>query len=110
MTRNRLSINRVARELSELVLEGGAILPAHKTLAESLLKLAGGGGVYRKKYESEEERVLNRHLNLYRNKHAAAKTAGERAHWWAKIVAQEEKIDEWQATRPTARVLDLDGL
>lgn len=104
MVANRESIIKVGTALAELVIEGGGSLPSAKQQARRLLALCQTGGTYRKKYDDPEERVLNRHLNLYRNKLAAAKTDAEKFRWKGKIAEQEAKLRQFHGE------LDLDGL
>lgn len=104
MVANRMSIIAHGKLLAELVIEGGGTLPQAKDRARKLLAACNEGGTYQKKYDDPQERVLNRHLNLYRNKLAAAKTDAERFRWKGKIVEQEAKLKAFKAD------LDLDGL
>lgn len=83
---------------------GGEITSAHQTLANLLRKLAEAGGTYHKKYETNEERVLHRHLNLYINKRRDAKTDAAKDRWTGKIAEQRAKIQRFNGE------LDLDGL
>lgn len=103
MARDRESINKAAITLCDLLDEGGMITPAHLEAAKRLRKLAEAGGTYKKQYATNEERVLNRHLNLYRNKLRDAKTDTEKARWIGKIAEQKAKIEAFAG-------LDLDGL
>lgn len=107
MAAQRDSINKAAKALCELVFEGGEILPAHIEAAKRLEALAGSGGSYSKRYETHEERVLHRHLNLYRNKLETATTQAQRLHWASKIAEQQDKIAEFKGGGSD---LDLDGL
>jgi len=104
MAAKRDSVNKAAIALCELVFEGGNILPAHVEAAKRLMKLATVGGTYRKQYDTHEERVLNRHLNLYKNKLETAATKAQRLHWQSKIAEQEMKLRQFRGE------LDLDGL
>lgn len=111
MAAQRESINKAAKVVCELVFEGGSITPALHEAAQRLLRLADAGGTYRKQYENHDERVLNRHLNLYRNKAEAATTASVRLHWQSKVAEQEEKLRRFKREQAGGRVgLDLDGL
>lgn len=104
MAAQRDSINKAAIDLCDLLDEGGAITPSHLEAAKRLRKLAEAGGSYKKKYDSPEERVLNRHLNLYRNKLKSAKSDAEKKRWRDKITEQQAKIATFRGE------LDLDGL
>lgn len=104
MVANRTSILNAARSLADLVIEGGTITNQHKQLAAKVLSITDASGAYVKRYETHEERVLMRHLNLYKNKLAAAKTDAERARWSAKVAEQEAKLRAFHGE------LDLDGL
>ena len=104
MARERESINKAAIALCDLLDEGGAITTAHLDAAKRLRKLAEAGGTYKRRYDNNEERVLHRHLNLYRNKLRDAKTDGEKLRWRGKIADQQAKIAAFTGT------LDLDGL
>ncbi len=110
MVKHRESISRLGQRLSELVIEGGADTGTGRRLAEQLLALCKQGGVYRKQYGSHEERVLHRHLNLYRNKLEKAKTEPERLRWKAKVIEQEAKIRAHARGDGVTDDLDLDGL
>lgn len=103
MAKDRQSINKAATELCDLLDEGGTITLIHRQAADRLRKLAEAGGTYRRKYETNEERVLHRHLNLYRNRLRDAKTESEKLRWQSKIVEQKSKIEAFNG-------LDLDGL
>lgn len=105
MVAKRDSIAKVGNRLAELVISGGANSVEAVDIAMNLQKLCGDVGRYEKRYETPEERVLYRHLNLYRNKLAKAHTESERLRWRSKLVAQEEKIQAHKAAN-----LDLDGL
>lgn len=105
MVANRASIIKIGTQLAELVIEGGGNLPAAKEQARRLLAVCRQGGTYQKQYTDPQERVLNRHLNLYRNKLAAAKTDAERFRWKGKVVEQEAKLNAFYKEG-----LDLDGL
>lgn len=104
MVANRQSIAKVGKTLAELVIEGGGDTPTAKRLAEQLAELCDSVGVYRKRYETHEERVMHRHLNLYRNKLRKAKTDAERDRWQRKVTEQEARIAAF------SQPLDLDGL
>lgn len=104
MVEQRTSIIAASKVLAELVLEGGSITSAHKQAATRLLGLCKGKGVYERQYQSHEERVLYRHLNLYKNKLAKAVTPAEKNRWTAKVEEQEAKISSQNGT------LDLDDL
>ena len=104
MVAQRDSINRAAKALCELVFEGGEITSIHQGSARRLMKLVEAGGAYQKKYDTHEERVLNRHLSLYRNKRDAAKTDIERERWNGRIREQQAKLRAFRGD------LDLDGL
>lgn len=107
MAAQRDSINKAAIALCELVYEGGNILPAHIEAADRLMRFATVGGTYQKQYATHEERVLNRHLNLYVNKRDKATTPAQRLHWESKIAEQRHKLAQFK--RGDAP-LDLDGL
>jgi hypothetical protein len=92
MVEQRASIISASLALAELVNEGGTITSIHRKAAERVIGLCRGKGVYRKKYDTHEERVLHRHLNMYKNKLAKATSAADRNHWKAKIVDQEALI------------------
>lgn len=111
MAAQRDSINKAAIALCELVYEGGNILPAHVEAADRLMRFATVGGTYQKQYDTHEERVLNRHLNLYINKRDKATTTSQRLHWESKIAEQEDKLRQFKREQAGGRVgLDLDGL
>ena len=119
MAAQRDSINKAAIALCELIYEGGNILPAHVEAANRLMRFATVGGTYQKQYATHEERVLNRHLNLYINKRDNATTTSQRLHWESKIAEQEEKLKQHSRYVRTGKVsallepvpdLDLDGL
>ena len=119
MAAQRDSINKAAIALCELIYEGGNILPAHVEAANRLMKFATVGGTYQKQYATHEERVLNRHLNLYRNKLEKATTPSQRLHWNGKIAEQEQKLKQHARYVRTGKIetllepvpdLDLDGL
>jgi hypothetical protein len=108
MVANRESILKVGKTLAELVIEGGGATPTAVRMAEQLYGLCKDGGSYTKRYEDHEERVLMRHLNLYRNKLARAKTDAERSVWRTKFDAQEAKVRAYKSGGE--QDLDLDGL
>lgn len=111
MVMNRDSIIAKGRLLAELVLEGGSILPQHMAMARRLLEACSKGGTYHRQYDDPEQRVMMRHLNLYKNKMAAAKTESEKTRWKAKVLAQEDKIADWKGELiGGVDGLDLDGL
>lgn len=121
MAAQRDSVNKAGKALCELVFEGGTITPAHIEAANRLMRFVEAGGSYSKQYDSHEERVLNRHLNLYRNKLSKAVTSAQRLHWQSKIAEQEAKIRKHKVwakgiAAPVAESqietddLDLDGL
>lgn len=109
MAAQRDSINKAAKALCDLVFEGGEILPGHVEAANRVMRLVESGGTYTKRFDSHEERVLNRHLNLYRNKLSKAVTSAQRLHWQTKIAEQEAKIRRHKIYG-TDTDLDLDGL
>lgn len=104
MVANRTSILNAARALADLVIEGGTITSQHKQLAAKVLSITDNSGAYVKRYATHEERVLMRHLNLYKNKLEAASTTAERERWSRKVAEQESKIAAFKGE------LDLDGL
>ncbi|WLJ71098.1 hypothetical protein [Sphingomonas phage Carli] len=108
MVANRESIAKVGKTLAELVIEGGGTLPKAMELARKLESLCEKVGTYQKRYDDPAERVLMRHLNLYRNKLAAAKTEPERLRWRAKLIEQEAKVSAFRSVPD--QDLDLDGL
>ena len=104
MVANRTSILNAARALADLVIEGGTITHQHKQLAAKVLAITDKSGAYIRQYETHEERVLMRHLNLYKNKLEAANTKLDKEHWVAKVAEQEVKVALFHSA------LDLDGL
>lgn len=107
MVAQRESIAKLGIPLAEMVISGGANTKEAVQLAIKLQRLCATVGTYTKQYETHEERVLHRHLNLYKNKLAKARTDTERARWIGKIAEQEEKI---RLSRSGTDDLDLDGL
>lgn len=105
MVANREGISKVGKDLAELVIMGGAETAAAVRLARRLVALCEKVGAYDKQYETHEERVLMRHLNLYRNKLAKAETEPQRLRWRAKLIEQEQKVAAFKSAD-----LDLDGL
>lgn len=112
MASQRDSINKAAIALCDLINEGGLITESHRRLADRLRGLAGRGGTYQKQYRDHAERVLHRHLNLYKNKLSKAATDVERAHWQGKIAVQEAKLKAHYrgVSQSGTDGLDLDGL
>lgn len=116
MVAQRESIAKVGKSLSELVIEGGGTTPTAIRLAEKLQALCANVGTYQKRYDDPAERVLMRHLNLYKNKLEKAKTEPERLRWKAKVIEQEAKIRAWRSdddghySGVPDQDLDLDGL
>lgn len=108
MVANRDSIAKVGGRLAELVISGGADTKEAIDLAVKLERLCRDVGTYTKRYETHEERVLHRHLNLYINKRDKARTEPERLRWQAKVIEQQAKIDA--ISSPEGDDLDLDGL
>lgn len=108
MVQQRDSISKVGLTLAQLVLSGGGTGGKATELAAKLEALCTGKGRYEKRYNSPEERVLHRHLNLYRNKLAKAKTDADRERWRTKLSEQRAKIARFEAGAPAD--LDLDGL
>lgn len=104
MVANRDSIAKVGIPLAEMVISGGANTKEAVDLAVKLLRFCQTVGTYTKQYATHEDRILHRHLNLYKNKLAKARTDAERARWTGKVAEQEEKI------RLAKTDLDLDGL
>ncbi len=104
MVAQRDSIAKVGKDLAELVIADGGNTPTAKRLAEKLMGFCAKVGTYTKQYETHEDRILHRHLNLYKNKLVKATTDAERARWIGKVAEQEEKI------RLAQTDLDLDGL
>ena len=107
MVANRDSLAKVGLPLCRLIHEGYGGSAEVMELAKRLKSMLLRSGTYRKKYTDPTERVLHRHLNLYRNKKAKAKTDVERERWAEKIAEQQEKISQWKANQLN---LDLDGL
>lgn len=105
MVAKRDSIISLARPLCDLVINDGGNSAEAMSLALKLQRLVSSGGVYTKRYKDHEERVLNRHLNLYRNKLAKARTDAERLRWRTKVEEQEAKLAAYRGDD-----LDLDGL
>lgn len=111
MVAERESLVKAALRLVELIEEGGSILPAHRQMADRLKKLCNSRGAYTKQYEDHEERVLMRHLNLYKNKLAKARSDTDKRTWEIKVLSQMGKISAWRAGRDGQNPdLDLDGL
>ncbi len=108
MVANRASIIKVGLQLAELIIENGGTTGRAKALAHQLRVQCSIGGTYQKRYDTHEERVMYRHLNLYKNKLAAAVTAQEKARWKAKLAGQEALIKAHEANK--SETLDLDGL
>lgn len=107
MVANRDSITKIAMPMIDLIEEGDGGSAKVMELAARLRKMLARSGTYHKQYASNEERVLNRHLNLYRNKLAAAKNDRERQRWTEKLGEQRRKVAAYEASQ---RSLDLDGL
>lgn len=116
MVANRASIIDIGQKVAQLVLDGKADTVEANTLATRLLRLCVTGGSYKKRYDDPVERVLMRHLNLYRNKLKNAVTDVDRLIWRDKLRAQEKKVAAYKAGEPvsshveTSVELDLDGL
>lgn len=111
MVANRESIAVVGSALADMVLKGGGNSAQATELAVKLERLCANVGTYQKRYESHEERVLHRHLNLYINKRDKAATAAEKDRWQAKAIEQQARIAEFEAERQDGRTgLDLEGL
>lgn len=111
MVAKRDSIIRIARQLCDEVLESGMSSAKEIDLAQKLKRLCDNRGRYQKKYEDPEERVLMRHLSLYKNKLAYSKQDKAKERWRKKLREQEEKIADWRAQKSGGRTgLDLDGL
>lgn len=104
MVEQRQSIVKVGKELSDLVLVGGGNSSAARALAAKLAELCLGKGVYRKQHETHEDRVMHRHLNLYKNKLSKATSPYDVARWTEKVAEQERLMASRDGT------LDLDGL
>ena len=105
MVANREGIGKVGARLAQLVISGGADSVEAIDLAVKLNRMCEKVGAYDKQYESHEERILMRHLNLYRNKLAKAETEPQRLRWKAKLIEQEQKVAAFKSAD-----LDLDGL
>lgn len=105
MVANRDSIGKVATPLCKLIIEGNGGSAEAMELAKRLKRLIDRSTTFHKQYDNHEERVLMRHLNLYKNKLAKAKTDRERQHWTTKLNEQRAKITAWKG-----QDLDLDGL
>lgn len=116
MVTNRTSIVEHGAKLAEIVLNGDPLSAEATNLAVRLARACATGGSYKKKYEDPVERVLYRHLNLYRNKLKKAVTDYDRVIWRDKLRAQERKIAEYKEGQivtshvETPVELDLDGL
>lgn len=111
MVANRDSIAKIGLPLCDLIIEGRGGDAKVMELAGRLRTMLARSGTYRKQYEDHEERVLHRHLNLFKNKLRDAKTDRERIHWSAKVSIQRQKIAAYEASRSGAVPdLDLDGL
>lgn len=105
MVANRDSITKIGIPLCELIIAGEGASSRATELAVRLQAMMARTTTYHKQYDTHEERVLNRHLNLYRNKLKAAKSDRERTHWQEKIAEQRRKLAAFKGT-----ALDLDGL
>lgn len=112
MVMSRDSIVKVGRPLCAMIMNGEGASTRALEMAMKLDGMLARSGTYRRRYDDPEERVLHRHLNLYRNKAKAAKTASERGRWEGKVEEQLAKIAAFEADRDmTASAdLDLDGL
>lgn len=110
MVTQRQSIVQVGNALADHVLNGGETTEGIR-LASKLKELCEGRGRYVKKYEDPEERILMRHLSLYKNKLAYAKSDAEKTRWREKLRDQRAKIADYHAQKAGGRTgLDLDGL
>jgi hypothetical protein len=114
---NRMSIIEVSSRLADMVLSGHGATSDATALAVRVQRACREGGTYKKKYETHEERVLMRHLNLYRNKMLKANNETDRGYWRHHFKMQEEKVAKFRAGGlvsshvPADPVeLDLDGL
>lgn len=108
MVKNRDSIVKVGVELSDMVISGDGGTTLALDLAIKLRTMCRRVNAEGPQYSSHEERVLYRHLNLYKNKLKNAQTDAARAHWKKKIREQENRIERWKETG--SNDLDLDGL
>lgn len=110
MVKNRDSIRSLGEALSDLVISGGANTARAVEIANKLNRLCREGGAYQKRYEDAEERILMRHLNLYKNKRNKAVTNVERARWQGKIIEQEAKIAAFRSGRDADDDMDETAL
>lgn len=104
MVKERESLTRVGSALAQEVINGRGGGTKAFDLAMRLEKLCAGRGRYEKRYETHEERVLHRHLNLYKNKMAKARTDEDKLHWHSKVILKQREIDALKVEH------DLEGL
>ena len=110
VVKERESLLSAASALAKHVLSGGNTEEGI-ALAVEVEKLCEGRGVYVRKYDDPVERVLMRHLNLYKNKLAKARTDADKTKWREKLREQNSKIEQWKYENSGGRIgLDLDGL
>lgn len=117
MVTNRESIVSHANALADMVLDGHGATAMATRKAQQIKSFTKTAGTYKRQYTDPEERVLHRHLNLYRNKLAKAQSDAEKARWQGKVHEQQIKIKAYEdggglVTMADMRKsnLDLDGL